>query len=70
MLASISPQGYNSPVRYCTSHAGCILLSNNVENNETQSQAYGKNFSLGGLDITISRNFYGSQVGEKKRSKE
>ncbi|EUD65479.1 glutamine amidotransferase [Plasmodium inui San Antonio 1] len=41
--------------------AGCILLSNNVENNETQSQAYGKKFSLGGLDITISRNYYGSQ---------
>ncbi|GAB66437.1 Pdx2 protein, partial [Plasmodium cynomolgi strain B] len=41
--------------------AGCILLSNNVQNNETQSQAYGKKFSLGGLDITISRNYYGSQ---------
>ncbi|KAI4838287.1 pyridoxine biosynthesis protein PDX2 [Plasmodium brasilianum] len=40
--------------------AGCILLSKNVENNEMYN-AYGNNFSLGGLDITISRNYYGSQ---------
>ncbi|GAW80930.1 hypothetical protein, conserved [Plasmodium gonderi] len=41
--------------------AGCILLSNNVENNEVQNKMYENNFSLGGLDIVISRNYYGSQ---------
>ncbi|CRG96210.1 SNO glutamine amidotransferase family protein, putative [Plasmodium gallinaceum] len=40
--------------------AGCILLSKKVENIEMHSE-YGKNFSLGGLDIVICRNFYGSQ---------
>ncbi|SBS83500.1 pyridoxine biosynthesis protein PDX2, putative (PDX2) [Plasmodium ovale curtisi] len=40
--------------------AGCILLSKNVENNEKENE-YGNDFSLGGLDITISRNYYGSQ---------
>ncbi|KYN98800.1 pyridoxine biosynthesis protein PDX2 [Plasmodium gaboni] len=41
--------------------AGCILLSKNVENIKLYSN-FGNKFSFGGLDITICRNFYGSQV--------
>ncbi|SOS79197.1 pyridoxine biosynthesis protein PDX2 [Plasmodium sp. gorilla clade G1] len=40
--------------------AGCILLSKNVENIKLYSN-FGNKFSFGGLDITICRNFYGSQ---------
>ncbi|CXI44717.1 pyridoxine biosynthesis protein PDX2, putative [Plasmodium berghei] len=43
--------------------AGCILLSEKVEKNKDDNieNEYGNDFSLGGLDIEITRNYYGSQ---------
>lgn len=43
---------------------GCILLSEKVEKNKDDNieNEYGNDFSLGGLDIEITRNYYGSQV--------
>ncbi|WBY57468.1 pyridoxine biosynthesis protein PDX2 [Plasmodium yoelii yoelii] len=44
--------------------AGCILLSEKVEKTKDDNieNEYGNEFSLGGLDIEITRNYYGSQV--------
>ncbi|VWU48641.1 pyridoxine biosynthesis protein PDX2, putative, partial [Hepatocystis sp. ex Piliocolobus tephrosceles] len=39
---------------------GCILLSNNVEHNNKPNE-FKDSFSLGGLNISICRNYYGSQ---------
>ncbi|KOB61551.1 hypothetical protein PFHG_03302 [Plasmodium falciparum HB3] len=55
----VIPGGESTTVRRCCAYENDTLY-NNVENIKLYSN-FGNKFSFGGLDITICRNFYGSQ---------